>query len=113
MLIKRTKSGNISFGLDQTEREKIFCVLSSFMEHESVMQRGLRLNRESEIMARLYYSVLNEIFKRKEFYLHHNCIKKIIFTASQAVAIMWLLRHHDHDSSMLDVKSGIHKQLLS
>ena len=113
MLIKKTKSGRFSFGLDRTEREKVFGALTGFLEHERVMMMKVALTKETEVMRMLYYSVLNEIMLRKEFHLHNNAERKMIFSLAESVALMWMLRHFDHDSSMLDIKSGIHKQLHS
>lgn len=113
MVVKKTKKGHFSFALSYDEREAIFSALCNFLEEESFKLWRINMAKEAEVMRHLYYSTLDELIRRKNFALLTTDESKWIITRPEALALMWLLRHQDNNMAMLELKSGLHKQLHS
>jgi hypothetical protein len=113
MRVKRTKKGNFSFDLTRIDRQNIFSALFAFLEDESTMVRSLPMMKEADVMRHLYYSILNQVFRRLDFQLHSNENSKWSMTRAESLAIMWLLRDYDDSIAMLEMKCSLHKQLYA
>lgn len=113
MRVKRTKNLRYSFELSYSERQSIFSALSLYIDSESIAIRSVQMTNEDEVMRHLHYSVMTELLMRKEFKLHHHSPLRWILNRTEAIALMWLLRHYDTDLDLLELKSGLHKQLHS
>lgn len=111
MLVKKTKKGQFAFALKIDDRSCIFSALCNFLEDESVKLWQVGIRKEADVMRHLYYSTLDELINRKNFFLQSNHEIKWTITRAEAVALMWLLRHHDDKLSLLELKSGLHKTL--
>lgn len=107
MVVKRTKSG-FSFAMDWHLR---MLVQTSIIEaiHEKIFTP--RLHDERGIADALHHAVLSTILQRKNFQLNTTAECRMAFSIAEAVALMWHLRNHDHNTFLLELKSAIHKQL--
>ncbi len=111
--VKKTKSGKLCFELSHFQRDRVFDALLNFLESESVNILGLKIDSANAIARSLYYNVLNEFTNRTDFGLHNNAAAKWRITRSEAVSLMWLLRGYDHIMCLMEIKTGLHKQLQS
>jgi hypothetical protein len=111
MRVKRTKSGKFSIELNNIDRNNIFFSLANFMEGESVKLMHVKLMKEADVMRHLYYSTLEYLVERQNFKLQSPLNIKWICTRAEAIALMWALRSSDDNISLLELKSGLHKQL--
>jgi len=110
MVVKRTKTG-ISCRLSLAHREKIFNALINFLEPESVELMKVAPTTESDIKRHLFYLILDEMLTRKHWHLHSTREVNFLITNAEGMALMWLLRSHDENMHMLELKSGLHKLL--
>ena len=111
MVVRKTKKGRFTFALSYELRDKIFRALIAFLEDETPRARLSRLVQRDEVMLQLYYSTLNDILTTRDFC--HATTEEIKWTLSRthAIALMWLLRQHDDDLPMLELKSQLHQTL--
>lgn len=110
MLVKKTNKG-FSLKLAHSIRYKVFMAIADFMEKESgkIMRKPLVI--EIELLRHLNYSILNELFTRKDFNIQFANEMKISLRMSEAIALMWLLRNYDHDIDLLTLKGELHRLL--
>jgi hypothetical protein len=113
MRVKRTKSGKFIIETTNIDRTNIFDNLCNFLEDESVKLMNIRFVQEADVMRHLYYCTLDQLMKRQDFYLQSVENKKWTCTRTEAIALMWSLRHSDNNIDLLEIKSGLHKQLHS
>lgn len=113
MRVVRTKRGKFSIELTNIDRNNIFMMLANFMEGESVALMNVRLVKEPDVMRHLYYSTLDHLINRQNFQLQSPLNIKWICTRAEAIALMWALRSSDNNIGLLELKSGLHKQLHS
>lgn len=111
MRVKRTKSGKFSIELTNIDRNNIFAMLCGFLEDESVKLMSVRMMKEADVMRHLYYTTLDQLIKRQNFQLQSPANIKWICTRAEAIAMMWALRSSDNNIALLELKSGLHKQL--
>jgi hypothetical protein len=112
MRVKRIKSGKYSLEVSFHQRERIFSAICNFGEDESIELRRLEMLKEVDVMRHLYYNILENLLKRLNWQLHDAGSLKWTTTKAETIAIMWLLRNYDSDVQLLDLKSGLHKQLV-
>lgn len=113
MRVARTKSGKFSIELTNIDRANIFGSLCNFLESESVSLMNVRMMKEADVMRHLYYATLDHLINRQNFHLQTLANTKWICTRAEALALMWLLRSYDDNIALLELKSGLHKQLQS
>jgi hypothetical protein len=111
MLVKKTKSGKFSLELDLVGRESLLIALINFLEDESVAILFKQIKNETDAMRHLYYCVLAELALKHRYFISPAGRQKILLTRSQAIAIMWLLRHYDNNFFLLELKSNLHQLL--
>lgn len=113
MRVRRTKSGKFSIELTFIDRNNIFANLCNFLEDESVKLMDVRMMKEGDVMRHLYYCTLDQLMKRQDFFLQSTENKKWTCSRAEAIALMWSLRNFDNNINLLELKSGLHKQLHS
>ncbi|HYC87289.1 MAG TPA: hypothetical protein VEB86_18785 [Chryseosolibacter sp.] len=111
MRVKRTKKGNFSIELTNIDRANIFRIFTEAIADESKILPTVRLIKEVDVMRHLYHSVLVALFNRRNFQLQNADDIKWTCTRAEAIALMWALRGSDDNIALLELKSGLHKQL--
>ncbi len=112
MRVKRTNSGKFSLRVTQIDRCNVFDAMGLLMEDDTKLNQ-FNLSDEHSILNALYYTTLIGMFRRIDYRLYINEDSKWVVTRAEAIALMWFLRHHDHNMQMLDMKASLHKNLQS
>jgi hypothetical protein len=112
MRVKRTKSGKFSCEVSNLERNNIFFAICNFGEDESLKLRMVPMMKDADVWRHLHYSILESLLKRLNFHLESAASLKWTLSRTEAITLMWFLRNYDHDMQLLELKSGLHKQLV-
>lgn len=113
MRVKRTKNGSFNAELTFIDRKNISNAMCDFLESHQHQIHNIRLMNEADVMKQMYYSIINQLFIKKSIGDFSPETIKWKLTRAEAIALMWLLRTHDNNMSLLELKSVLHKQLHS
>lgn len=111
MRVKRTSTGRFTFQVTHDDRQYIFNGLLHFFE-DQYFKRGT-FTTEGEVLHHIYFSVLQHFSNRINWLAHSFASARWNVTQPEATALMWFLRSYDHVPSLLELKSGLHKQLFA
>lgn len=109
MQVKRTKKG-YSITMSYSDRHLVFGALNKFFSVHAPNVRAMPMEHQNGVMYHLHYSILHEIFERKNFQFQTTIEVKWSCSRAEAIALMWLLRDRN-EIELLHLKSEIHKQL--
>ncbi len=109
---KITPSGKVSLNTSWAMRSNLQTVITDWLDATESVWLKLKLQTVEEVNQMLHYTTLNEFTKRTNFRLLENKPSNILFRPAEAVAVLWLLRHHDNNIVLLTLKSKLHKLLV-
>src|SRR5688572_8863898 len=110
MLVKKTGTGRISLELSLEERR---CIFNAALQGADLIAHPTTLTNERSVLLYLHANLLAELVARLDFKLHINKPIRWWLSKAEAISLMWMLRHHDTNLMLLDVKSGLHQTLIA